>query len=154
MAYLSIGQLARRSCVKVTTIRYYETIGLLEEPERTESGQRIFTDSDVQRLSFIRHTRDLGFPVEDVRALISLQADAEKDCASVDRIARHQLGAVRRRLTKLEALEAELKRMIAACEGGTVASCSVLAALGDHDDCLVGEHEGAELMAVPPSKRS
>ena len=146
MAYLSIGQLARRSGVKVTTIRYYETIGLLEEPERTESGQRIFTDSDVQRLSFIRHTRDLGFPVEDVRALISLQADAEKDCASVDRIARHQLGAVRRRLTKLEALEAELKRMIAAC--------SVLAALGDHDDCLVGEHEGAELLAVPPSKRS
>ena len=82
MAYLSIGKLARRSGVKVTTIRYYETIGLLEEPERTESGQRIFTDSDVQRLSFIRHTRDLGFPVEDVRALISLQADAEKDCAA------------------------------------------------------------------------
>merc|ERR1711974_519229 len=96
----------------VTTIRYYESTDLLPEPDRSESGQRLYDQNAVERLAFIRHARDLGFSVETVRELISLQVEPDRDCAVVDQIARRQLGEVRRRLTQLEALEAELKRMV------------------------------------------
>ena len=135
MGSMTIGKLSGATGVKVTTIRYYESIDLLDEPERSASGQRLYGAAAVERLGFIRHARDLGFPVSAIRELISLQVDPGRDCDLVDQIARRQLGEVRRRLTQLEALEAELKRMITACEGGKVANCSVLAALGHHEQC-------------------
>lgn len=148
MNSMTIGKLSRATGVKVTTIRYYESIGLLEEPERSASGQRLYDDVSVERLGFIRHARDLGFPVSAIRELISLQVEPGGDCAVVDQIARRQLGEVRRRLTQLEALEAELKRMISDCEGGEIASCLVLAALGRHEHCLHDEHAGKEVLAA------
>ncbi|MBF33207.1 MAG: MerR family transcriptional regulator [Henriciella sp.] len=152
MGSMTIGKLSGATGVKVTTIRYYESIDLLDEPERSASGQRLYGAAAVERLGFIRHARDLGFPVSAIRELISLQVDPGRDCDLVDQIARRQLGEVRRRLTQLEALEAELKRMITACEGGKVASCSVLAALGHHEHCLHEEHAGKEVLAALPSK--
>ena len=137
---MTIGKLSSRAGVKVTTIRYYESIDLMPEPHRSESGQRIYDETSVERLSFIRHARDLGFPVESIRDLIDLQSKPDQDCASVDAIARRQLANVRYRLNQLEALEAELKRMIAACEGGSVENCTVLACLSDHNNCREDEH--------------
>lgn len=151
MNSMTIGKLSAATRVKVTTIRYYESIDLLDEPDRSASGQRLYGDAAVERLGFIRHARDLGFPVPAIRELISLQVEPGRDCAVVDQIARRQLGEVRRRLTQLEALEAELKRMITACEGGKIASCSVLAALGHHEQCLHEEHAGKEVLAARPS---
>ena len=136
MSRKTIGILSRECGVKVTTIRYYESIGLIREPERTDSGQRIYDDAAVERLNFIRHARDLGFPIEAIRELINLQESLGTDCASVDRIARSQLADVRRRLNQLEALEAELKNMIANCEGGEIADCKVLQTLSNHEECL------------------
>ena len=114
----TIGALSKRSGVKVTTIRYYESIGLMREPDRSASGQRIYGEDAVERLNFIRHTRELGFPVEAIRELIELQTKPGDDCAVVDAIARRHLAAVRHRLSQLEALEGELKRMIVNCAGG------------------------------------
>lgn len=152
MGSLTIGKLSAATGVKVTTIRYYESIDLLEEPARSASGQRLYGEAAVERLGFIRHARDLGFPVAAIRELISLQVDPGRDCDLVDQIARRQLDEVRRRLTQLEALEAELKRMIRACEGGKIGSCSVLAALGQHENCLHEQHDGAEVLAGLPSR--
>tara|TARA_B100000949_G_scaffold124710_1_gene110345 strand:- start:1702 stop:2166 length:465 start_codon:yes stop_codon:yes gene_type:complete len=152
MALMTIGKLSGATSVKVTTIRYYESIGLLDEPQRSASGQRLYAGDSVERLRFIRHARDLGFPVSAVRELISLQVEPGRECVLVDQIARRQLDEVRRRLTQLEALEAELKRMIRACEGGKIGSCSVLAALGQHENCLHEQHDGAEVLAGLPSK--
>jgi len=90
----------------------------------------------VQRLSFIRHARDLGFPIDSIRELIKLQHQPGKDFAHVDMIARRQLAEVRQKLSQLEALEGELKRIIAACEGSNIASCKVLESLSDHALCL------------------
>ena len=118
MRQMTIGQLSKAGGVKVTTIRYYESIGLMGEPDRSESGQRLYTDDAVHRLSFIRHARDLGFPMEAVRQLIKLQTEPGSDCSAVDAIAREHLNDVRKRLGQLEALEGELKRMISSCEGG------------------------------------
>lgn len=145
----TIGVLSRQSGVKVTTIRYYETIGLIDEPDRTESGQRIYEEAAIERLNFIRHARDLGFPIESIRDLINLQERPGNDCASVDRIARHHLADVRHRLTQLEALEAELKRMLTACEGGVVASCAVLNTLGDHNNCLEDHSKLTQAAQLP-----
>jgi len=140
MSRKTIGILSRECGVKVTTIRYYESINLIKEPERTASGQRIYDEAAVERLNFIRHARDLGFPIEAIRELIALQDQPGTDCASVDRIARSQLADVRRRLSQLEALEAELKNMISNCEGGVIANCKVLQTLSNHDQCL-DEHK-------------
>lgn len=146
MKPMTIGRLSKAAGVKVTTIRYYESIGLMGTPDRSESGQRQYGDDAVQRLSFIRHARDLGFPMEAIRDLIDLQTEPDQDCAAVDTIARHQLADVRKRLNQLEALEAELKRMIASCEGGKVGGCQVMAALNDHGECLNDAHERLQPM--------
>ena len=138
---MTIGRLSKAAGVKVTTIRYYESIGIMGEPDRSESGQRLYGDEAVQRLSFVRHARDLGFPMEAIRDLIQLQSAPGKDCAAVDAIARRQLSDVRKRLNQLEALEGELKRMISCCEGGKVGTCQVMAALNDHGACLTETHE-------------
>ena len=136
MKQMTIGRLSKAAGVKVTTIRYYESIDLMGEPDRSTSGQRLYDDDAVQRLSFIRHARDLGFPIDSIRELIKLQHQPGEDCAHVDIIARRQLADVRQKLSQLEALEGELKRMISACEGGSIASCKVLESLGDHTLCL------------------
>jgi len=75
MKPMTIGRLSKAAGVKVTTIRYYESIGLMGTPDRSESGQRQYGDDAVQRLSFIRHARDLGFPMEAIRDLIDLQTE-------------------------------------------------------------------------------
>ena len=146
MKPMTIGRLSKEAGVKVTTIRYYESIGLMGEPDRSESGQRQYGNEAVQRLSFIRHARDLGFPMDSVRTLIELQMQPDQDCAAVDVIARDQLADVRKRLNQLEALEAELKRMITLCAGGKVGTCQIMAALNDHDQCLVDTHERMKAM--------
>lgn len=141
MRQMTIGQLSKAGGVKVTTIRYYESIGLMGEPDRSDSGQRLYSDEAVHRLSFIRHARDLGFPMDAVRELMKLQTEPGSDCSAVDAIARDHLNDVRKRLGQLEALEAELKRMISKCEGGEVGECRVMAALNDHSDCIAETHD-------------
>ena len=141
MRQMTIGQLSKAGGVKVTTIRYYESIGLMGEPDRSDSGQRLYSDEAVHRLSFIRHARDLGFPMDAVRELMKLQTEPGSDCSAVDAIAREHLNDVRKRLGQLEALEAELKRMISSCEGGEVGECCVMAALNDHSDCIAETHD-------------
>lgn len=140
MLPLTIGKLSKSTGVKVTTIRYYESVGLLGTPERSASGQRRYGEGTVQRLTFIRHARDLGFSMDDIRQLIDLQTNPGRDCSAVDAIARHHLNEVRTRLSQLEALEAELKRMISGCEGGTVGSCHVMTALNNHSGCISDHH--------------
>ena len=141
MKPMTIGRLSKAGGVKVTTIRYYESIGLMGEPDRSESGQRLYGEESVQRLSFIRHARDLGFPMDAIRELIQLQSEPGEDCSAVDRIAKRQLADVRKRLSQLNALEGELKRMISSCAGGKVGTCQVMVALSDHDICINESHE-------------
>lgn len=124
-----IGEAARRSGVKVPTIRYYEQIGLLAAPARTEGNRRLYTHHDLRRLAFIRHARELGFDVEAIRALLSLQDHPEQSCASADAIARARLVEVEGRIARLTALKDELTRMIGECACGRVAECRVIETL-------------------------
>lgn len=133
---LTIGRLATKTGTKTQTIRYYEQIGLMNEPGRTAGGQRRYDVADLDRLAFIRHARQLGFPLEAIRELLDLADRPGHSCAEADSIARRQLRQVEQRLLRLQALETELKRMIEQCSGGAVADCRVLEVLRDHSECL------------------
>src|SRR3546814_2307515 len=92
---LTIGKLGESACVKGPTIRYYEQIGLLPEPERSAGNQRLYGAKALDRLAFIRHARDLGFPLEAIRDLLSLSDRPDQSCAAADIIATEQLATVR-----------------------------------------------------------
>ena len=133
---LTIGSLAKKTGTKVQTIRYYEQIGLMPEPGRTGGGQRRYGDAELDRLSFIRHSRQLGFPLDVIRELLDLSDHPDKSCDEADAIARRQLKQVEQRLARLKALRTELKRMVHECSGGGTADCRVLEVLRDHTECL------------------
>lgn len=137
---VTIGEAARRSGVNVQTIRFYEQRGLLKNPPRSDGNQRLYAQDQVARLGFIRHARDLGFPLPAVLDLLALSDQPDQTCAAVDMIAQTQLTDVQRRIAALQQLEGELQRMIAQCHGGTVASCRVIESLADHQHCAA-EHQ-------------
>lgn len=127
---LTIGDLGKATNSKVETIRYYERIGLLPRPPRTAGNYRTYGQAELDRLSFIRRARDLGFSLDQVRALLALSDDRTCDCAGIDRIARAHLREVDRKLADLSALRRELKAVIDSCRGGIVADCRIIEALG------------------------
>jgi len=132
---VSIGDAARHSGVKVPTIRYYEEIGLLPKPERSDANRRTFTDADLRRLAFIRHSRELGFEIDSIRTLLALQDDPDQSCAVADSIARARLVEVEQRIRSLTALKAELELMVEGCSHGHVGTCRVIEVLADHGQC-------------------
>jgi DNA-binding transcriptional MerR regulator len=138
---LSIGTLSRKTGTKVQTIRYYEQIGLLPEPERSQGGQRRYRSTDLGRLAFIRHARQLGFPLDAIRELLHLSDKPEQSCSDADSIARRQLKQVEQWILRLTALRTELKRMIRECTGDNVAECRVLEVLRDHSECLTAHED-------------
>lgn len=128
---MQIGDLARAAGVNIETIRYYERIGVLPRPDRSENGRRAYVESDAQRLAFVRHARDLGFDLKDVRVLLALQERPEASCEDASRIAAAQLEAVENRIALLLNLRAELTRMVSECRKGIVAECRVIEALNN-----------------------
>ena len=143
---LTIGKLGAAAGVKVPTIRYYEQIGLLPDAERSAGNQRLYARSTQDRLAFIRHARELGFPLESIRDLLGLSDRPDQSCNEVDAIARTQLHAVEGRIARLQALKTELERMVDQCAGGRIGNCRVIEVLGDHTHCSA-DH-GRDLHAV------
>ncbi len=142
---LTIGKLGLAARVKVPTIRYYEQIGLLPDPDRSAGNQRLYSHATLDRLSFIRHARDLGFTLEAIRDLLSLSDRPDQSCAAADAIAKAQLAEVESRLARLTALKAELERMVVQCAGGRIADCRVIEVLGDHSLCAT-DHSHPEVV--------
>ena len=140
MKKITIGEAARQSGVKVPTIRYYEGIGLLRAPSRSDGNQRSYEPSDLKRLIFIRHARELGFEVEAIRTLLSLQDNPVQPCASADAIAKARLVEVEQRIRSLTALKAELEMMVEGCVHGRVDQCRVIEVLADLGQCAHHGH--------------
>jgi DNA-binding transcriptional MerR regulator len=132
---VTIGEAARQSGVKAPTIRYYEEIGLLPAPARSDANRRSFAASDIRRLAFIRHARELGFEIDAIRALVTLQDNPDQSCGSADYIAKARLEDVEQRIRSLSALKGELELMIEGCRHGRVAECKVIEVLADHGKC-------------------
>ncbi|GAA5231901.1 helix-turn-helix domain-containing protein [Verticiella sediminum] len=136
----SIGEAARISGVKVPTIRYYEQIGLMPGIGRTEGNRRSYGQDEVRRLAFIRHSRELGFELDAIRALLALQDDPHQSCAAADAIASERLVEVRAKIASLQSLAAELERMLRGCAHGEVGDCRVIEILADHGQCRFHQH--------------
>ena len=141
---VTIGEAARLSGVKVNTIRFYEGRGLLPAPPRSDGNQRLYGSDHVARLRFIRHARDLGFPLPEVAELLDLAHRPEAPCDAADAIARRQLAEVQRRISQLQSLAGELERMIGFCAHDRVATCRILETLADHALCATDHHAGRD----------
>jgi MerR family mercuric resistance operon transcriptional regulator len=125
---LTIGDLARRTGVNVETIRYYERIGVASPPPRTRGGHRAYDEAMVRRLAFIKRCRDLGFTLEDIRALLSLVAGGST-CGEVRALTEAHLTKVRDKIADLRRMEVVLAAMITECRDGTVPQCPIVDAL-------------------------
>ena len=126
---LTIGALSKATGCKVETIRYYERIGLLPAPDRTAGNYRRYGPEHRQRLSFIRRSRELGFPLGSIRELLRLADEKDRDCGEVDRIAQNHLHEVERKIDALRMLAEELRHVSTQCQGGTVSECRIIEAL-------------------------
>lgn len=130
---LRIGELAERSGCKAETIRYYEKIGLLAPPPRSAAGYRHYDASHLQRLRFIRRSRELGFSLEEVRGLLSLSEQEGRGCEQALALARGHLESVRAKLAALQRLEAALAALAHGCESNAGAACPLLDRLWAED---------------------
>jgi MerR family mercuric resistance operon transcriptional regulator len=123
---LPIGELSRLSSVNIETIRYYERVKMLPPPLRTASGRRVYEVTDLRILVFIRRSRELGFSLDEIRALLRLGGPEKASCREVRAIAAHHLEDIRAKLADLKKLERLLSKTVARCSGKTAPDCPVL----------------------------
>lgn len=134
---MAIGALAKATGTKAETIRFYEKIGILPEPARTSGNYRTYGVEHVRRLSFVRRARDLGFPLETVRAMLALADQPDRPCGEVDALVLEQLREVERKIADLQRLREELDRLAHQCRGGgRMADCRIIEALSPQDTVL------------------
>ncbi|TDR45603.1 Cu(I)-responsive transcriptional regulator [Tahibacter aquaticus] len=125
----TIGQAATASGMPADNIRYYEKIGLVAKPSRTEGNYRTYGPNEVRRLGFIRRARELGFSIEQVREMLEMTPHHEQDCGRVDQLTHEHLLSIDRKIADLTALRHELEAMLTSCHGGTVRDCRILEAI-------------------------
>lgn len=130
---ITIGALSKRTRVHVETIRYYERIGILPKPNRSSRGRRLYVEEYGRRLVFIRRARDLGFSLNDVRALLQLNGGRRMACAKVKGITEKHIGDVRHKIKELKHLERMLSGMVTQCKGDEVSDCPILDSLAGVD---------------------
>ena len=123
---LTIGNLSELTGVNIETIRYYERIKMFPAPPRTAGGRRIYDATHLRILAFIRRSRELGFSLDQVRALIRLGGPAKASCREVREIASHHLDEIRAKIADLRKLERLLAKTVARCTGTTAPECPVL----------------------------
>lgn len=123
---LAIGELSRLTGVNIETIRYYEKIKLLPAPLRTEGGHRLFGPRERRMLAFIRRGRELGFTLDEIRALLDLGGPGKASCAEVEEIAARHLDDIRAKIADLRKLERLLASTIKKCSGRTAPECPVI----------------------------
>jgi MerR family transcriptional regulator, mercuric resistance operon regulatory protein len=129
---ITIGQLAKAAGVNLETVRYYERIGLIAKPARTSGGQRSYSSEDTRHLAFVRRARELGFSIDDIRALLKLAAPGRRSCAEVQSIASAHLMNVQTKLADLARLEKILAATVEQCAGDASPACPVLEMLDAH----------------------
>lgn len=127
----SIGQLAKKTACKVETVHYYEKVGLMPEPPRTEGGHRIYSLAHVKRLNFIRRSRDLGFRIEQVKELLKFIDEPNHYCGEVKAMAMQQARVVQEKIDDLQRLKSALNEMVTHCTSGDkpVDDCPIVDAL-------------------------
>jgi MerR family transcriptional regulator, mercuric resistance operon regulatory protein len=128
---LTRGALAARTGCNIETIRYYEQIGVLPPPLRSQGGHRLYGPDLLRRLSFVRRSRDLGFTLEEVRELLRLVDGGKYTCGQVESLAVDHVRDIEQKISDLRRLKKVLEKMISQCSGGKIPHCPIIAALFD-----------------------
>ena len=134
MSYLKIGELAKLTDTNNETLRFYESKGLLEEPRRTDSGYRLYTDAQVDRVRFIVRAKRMGFSLKEIAELLSLRVDREQStCGEVKELAEAKLESIDQKIRELEKMRTALRQITDACQGGEAPAvyCTILNALDE-----------------------
>jgi MerR family mercuric resistance operon transcriptional regulator len=126
----AIGGVSRATGVNIETIRYYERIGLLSQPIRNNARHRRYSSEHQQRLSFIRRARELGFSIEEIKALLGLAGGHNRSCAEIKAITQAHLGGIRQKIRDLKKLDKILADLAARCGDGKAPTCPILEAIG------------------------
>lgn len=127
----AIGEASRKSGVGIEAIRYYEREGIIPGPERAANNRRIYSQTDVGRLIFLKRCRDLGFPLADAKALLDLSEERGADCATALHIAASHKATIRKKISDLKRLERALDEVTANCSSGSL-HCPMLLSLREH----------------------
>ncbi|WP_455205371.1 MerR family transcriptional regulator [Kaarinaea lacus] len=128
---MKIGQLSEQTDCKIETIRYYERIGLLPAPARSDGGYRLYDDNHRRRLSFIRRSRELGFTIDEIRGLLNLVDGGTYTCSDVKAITMEHVESIRQKIADLKKLEKTLSRIASQCAGDAAPECPIVDALFD-----------------------
>jgi len=126
---VNIGQASAGSGVPAKMIRYYERIGLIAPPGRNGSGYRTYTEADLATLRFIRHGRDLGFPLASIRRLLALWQDRSRSSRDVKRLALQTVGELRQKLEEIQRMVGALEHLAAHCQGDERPDCPIIDSL-------------------------
>ena len=126
---MAIGALAKQAGTNVETVRFYERVGLLAAPTRSAGGYRQYQTQHVERLSFVRRARALGFSIDEIRTLLRLVDERERPCAGARVVAEKHLRDVHAKIADLEAMERVLKDTVARCARGRGTHCPLIDAL-------------------------
>lgn len=128
---LTRGALAARSGCNVETIRYYEQIGILPAPPRSQGGHRLYGHDLIKRLTFVRRSRELGFTLEEIRQLLRLVDGGNYTCAQIETLAHEHARDIRQKIADLKKLKSALETMASHCTGGEVPECPIIDELFD-----------------------
>lgn len=132
---VKIGELAKMTGCKIVTIRYYEKEGLLKTPERTEGNYRIYEDDDIARLRFIRHCRQHGMTLSEIRSLLAFSDNPTFSCDWINSLIKQHIEDVEKQIEDLVHLKNHLKNLYQKCSGGKREGCGILKSLIDGDNC-------------------
>jgi Cu(I)-responsive transcriptional regulator len=123
---MNIGEAARATGVSAKMIRYYESIGLITPPLRTDANYRVYRDEDVHALRFVKRARNLGFSVEETSRLLGLWHDRTRASAEVKAIANDHITDLQKRIAELESMVRSLSHLVTCCEGDHRPDCPIL----------------------------
>ncbi len=130
---MNIGQAAQASGISAKMLRYYETVGLLPAPPRSQAGYRFYDSADIEALRFVRHARDLGFPLAAIGGLLALWRDSGRTSAGVKRMALAQVAALDAKIADMQAMAQTLRTLAGACRGDDGPDCAIIDRLAGAD---------------------
>ena len=128
---MNIGDVAKATGISAKMIRYYESTGLIDAALRTYSGYRVYTETDIQTLRFVRRARDLGFTVKQIDELLTLWRDRDRASADVKQIAMGHVADLEKKMQELMEMTNTLRHLVSSCQGDNRPDCPILMSLGN-----------------------
>ncbi|HUQ91893.1 MAG TPA: MerR family DNA-binding protein [Bryobacteraceae bacterium] len=131
---LKIGEVAQRGGVNLQTIRYYERKHLLPEPPRLASGYRVYPDQTVRRIRFIKRAQEIGFTLVEIRELLAIRIDADRDRSDVRALAQAKITDIEKKIQTLSRMKEALGRITERCSGcGPASACPILESIDSEE---------------------